>query len=372
MSAAAYSEPTPVLTAQRGGLAPTAAPVKMHPSEIALTLSADVLRLPYQPSYRLVLAEVLSLYAANDGCCDASDPHFAARLSINKDTVSVALAKFEADGLISRVTTPTPTGKYRRLTPNLAAIAAKAATNPYPKNAPNPRRNIRLGHAGISGDSTPEYPAIHAGISGDSTPEKPESLAGISGVNIPLNLPLTYHTPTADAVGAGIEKKIEGDFSSTALPAEAAVSAPRSAAPPAKTRRRAERPAPVQAEPLPESCPLADLLNPPGDAHRVQQLAEPLTQAQAERLLHDYPEAMVRDILCQMANWQPLLTKATSANLTARNWLTKRANEAPRPARPAAAPAAAAPVNPAGQVTKRLTVIEQTLADRQARRQQTP
>ena len=132
MSPAAYPESAPVLRAERGGLAPTAAPVKMHPSEVALTLSADVLRLPYLPAVRLVLAEIVSLYAAT-GRCNASDPHFAARLSVSRDTVTRAIGQLHAEGVIVRVTDEAR-GNYRTLTPVPAAIAAKSATNPYPQN----------------------------------------------------------------------------------------------------------------------------------------------------------------------------------------------------------------------------------------------
>ena len=243
MSPATYYEPAPVLTAQRGGLAPTAAPVKMHPSEIALTLSADVLRLPYPPATRLVLAEIVSLYSANAGCCDASDPHFAARLTINKDTVSVAITKLEADGLLSKVVVPVQGGKYRTLTPNPAAIAAKAATNAYPEVEINTRRNFRRveekadSHAGNPGLHTPEFPVSHAVFSGLHTPEFPISHAGFSGGNIPFNIPVenTLNNDAAGAAALGSEKKIGEGFSSTALPAEVEVSAPPVAlAPPAK------------------------------------------------------------------------------------------------------------------------------------------
>jgi hypothetical protein len=87
------------------------------------------------------------------------------------------------------------------------------------------------------------------------------------------------------------------------------------------------------AELLPTSCPLAELLNLGGLAAKVQQLAEPLTLAQAERLLAEYNLPALRAIFCQMANWPKLLTNSTSANLTARNWLSKRpeAETAPFP-----------------------------------------
>jgi hypothetical protein len=78
------------------------------------------------------------------------------------------------------------------------------------------------------------------------------------------------------------------------------------------------------AELLPASCLLAELLNPGGLAARVQQMAEPLTLAQAEWLLLDFSTPVLREIFCEMANYRKLLTASTSANLTARNWLTRR------------------------------------------------
>lgn len=237
MSATTYSKPTPMLTIQRGGLAPIA-PVKMHPAEIALTLPKDVLRLPITMNARAVLAEIVSLHAANAGCCDASDTHFAARLTLNKDTVSVAVQLLETLGLVTKVTKLTAGGNYRTLAPNSEAIAAKAATNPYPEVASIPRRKFRSGHAGVSGQATPEFPVMQAGVSGYPSPEKPESLTGISGDNIPYNTPVSFHTlnnDTADAAAPASEKKIEEVFSLVDLPDDAVVSAPPvAAAPPSK------------------------------------------------------------------------------------------------------------------------------------------
>jgi hypothetical protein len=237
MSAASHSEPTPSLIAQRGGLAPTAS-VKMHPAEINLTLPKNVLRLPITMNARAVLAEIVSLHAANAGCCDASDAHFAARLTLNKDTVSVAVQLLETLGLVTKVTKLTAGGNYRTLTPNSEAITAKAATNPYPEAASNSRRNFRSGHAGVSGQATPEIPVMQAGVSGYPSPEKPESLTGISGGNIPYNTPVSFHTLNNDAAAAAApvsEKKRGANFSSVDLPDDALISAPPvAAAPPSK------------------------------------------------------------------------------------------------------------------------------------------
>lgn len=104
-------------------------------------------------------------------------------------------------------------------------------------------------------------------------------------------------------------------------PAEATTTPPRAGR---ATRKRGAAPAAGPADLLPDSCPLAGLLNPGGLAARVQQMAEPLTIAQAERLLLDFGAPILREIFCEMANYRKLLTASTSANLTARNWLTRR------------------------------------------------
>jgi hypothetical protein len=240
------AQPAYPLRAQRGGLAPAIdlPPARMTPAQIPLTLSADVLRLPYLPAIRLVLAEIVSLYSAS-GCCDASNPHFAARLSINKDTVSEAISKLQADKLITRTTVPTAGGSYRTLVPNAQAIAAKAATNPYPESPSNPRRDFRRGkaetRAGNSGSTeiaAPEFPASRAGFSGYTAPENPPSRAGNSGANTPFNTTVEFTLPddAASAAALGAEKKMGVvEILPAALPAEGLDSAPPVAdAPPAK------------------------------------------------------------------------------------------------------------------------------------------
>lgn len=207
------------------------APAKMHPSEIALTLSADVLRLPYPPATRLVLAEIVSLYAANAGCCDASDTHFADRLTISRDTASRAVQQLEADGLVEKEVVRLPTGFYRTLTPVPAAIQAKAETNPYPQNAARNTQNAAR-------ESSRKMPVAHPQNAASPSRILPLALAAKSGCNIPLSSTENFHTLNDDAAGAaalGSEKKIGADFSSDALPAEATVSAPPvAAAPPTK------------------------------------------------------------------------------------------------------------------------------------------
>lgn len=231
----AYAGP---LRVERGGLAPANLPdlprPRMTPAEIPLTLSADVLRLPISMNARAVLAEVVSLHAAT-GCCDASDAHFAARLTIDKDTVSVAVQKLEALGLVVKVTTRTPTGLYRTLTPDPAAITAKAATNPYPENPAKGTRKFRVSQAGNSGEGYPEIPAKVPGNSGDPYPEIPATLPGNSGGNIPVNIPVEITLPddAASAAALGPEKKIGAvEILPAPLPAEGLSSAPPVAAPP--------------------------------------------------------------------------------------------------------------------------------------------
>jgi DNA-binding MarR family transcriptional regulator len=219
MSAAALHEPTPVLRAERGGLAPTASPpAKMHPSAIPLTLSADVLRLKCTMNARAVLAEIVSFHAAT-GLCDASDSHFAARLSISLDTVSRAVKELEAEGLVHKVTTRVEKILYRTLAPKHEAIAEKAAANPYPQNQGTGTRNLRVGYPQNQGTGTRNLPL---GV--------PAKSVGNTPYNIPSNIPVNP-TPSADASEAREEKKMEGD-SSAQLPAEVLEIVPPVARPP--------------------------------------------------------------------------------------------------------------------------------------------
>jgi hypothetical protein len=196
MSPAASYEPTPVLRAERGGLAPTASPsTRMHPAEIALTLSADVLRLPYTANTRLVLAEIVSLHAAT-GCCDASNPHFMARLTLKHDVVNEAIQRLHEEGLIVKLVDK-GAGFYRTLTPVPAAIAAKAAVNAYPekptsyskKPTSHPSRKSRLGQSEIP--TTPSR-------------ENPLPLVGNPDTNTPSNIPVNFHqSSTTTPFGRG-------------------------------------------------------------------------------------------------------------------------------------------------------------------------
>jgi hypothetical protein len=196
---AAHAYPSP-LRAERGGLAASIdlPPTRMTPAEISLTLSADVLRLPYLPATRLVMAEIVSLYAANS-LCDASDAHFSARLSISTDTVSRAVKELYKDGLIAKDTTMQATGLYRTLVPIPAAIAAKSATNPYPQNAGGGTRKMPVGYPQNAGTPTRKMPVGVPAKCGSNTP-----------FNIPSNIPVNP-TPSADASAVVPEKKIEED-----------------------------------------------------------------------------------------------------------------------------------------------------------------
>jgi hypothetical protein len=226
------------LRAERGGLAPIDLPrPRMTPAEIPLTLSADVLRLPYTPATRMVLAEIVSLHAAT-GCCDASNPHFMARLSIKHDAVNDAIKRLDEDGLIVKVVDKAA-GFYRTLTPLPAAIAAKATTNPYPEKSTSysenptryPNRKNRLGYSENPTSPNRENRLPLVGKADTNTP-----------YNIPSNIPVNP-TPSADASAVVPEKKIEEV--SASLPADEVEIVPPVARPP---RAKAAKP-PKAGEP---------------------------------------------------------------------------------------------------------------------------
>jgi hypothetical protein len=167
-----------------------------HPSTLSLTLSADVLRLPYPAATRLVLAGIVSLHAANRGCCDCSDAHLAARLTISKDTASVAVQLLEKEGLLVKQVVRERTGFYRTLAPVAIAITAKAATNPYPE-FPGSRKTQ------VPGKTPLPYPEIPA----TPTRKLPPALPGNSGSNTTLNTTEKLQetsSATADAASAGV------------------------------------------------------------------------------------------------------------------------------------------------------------------------
>lgn len=55
----------------------------------------------------------------------------------------------------------------------------------------------------------------------------------------------------------------------------------------------------------------------------VKRMDNPLTVEQGEKLISEYGEQSVKDILMRMENWKPLNKKNKSTYLTANNWLSK-------------------------------------------------
>lgn len=56
---------------------------------------------------------------------------------------------------------------------------------------------------------------------------------------------------------------------------------------------------------------------------RVQQLREPMTQKEAERLMSQFELDYIKEVLSRMHNYKQLTSKVVSANLTFRNWARK-------------------------------------------------
>jgi len=184
------------LHADGAGYAPpplTPAPkMKSAPAELPLTLSADVLRLPYPPATRLVLAEIISLHEATRGCCDCSDAHLAARLTISEDTVSRAVKQLHQDGLVLK-TVDKGAGFYRTLTPVAEAIEAKAATNPYPQIAASYPQNAARG-------ATRKMPLAYPQNAAPPTRILPDPLPAKCGTNTyTSNLPLESSSESSSA-----------------------------------------------------------------------------------------------------------------------------------------------------------------------------
>lgn len=59
------------------------------------------------------------------------------------------------------------------------------------------------------------------------------------------------------------------------------------------------------------------------NASTVATMREPFTREQYERIVADYREEDVKNVLESMHNYKPLKTKCISANLTVRNWLKR-------------------------------------------------
>ncbi|MBC6606956.1 hypothetical protein H8B13_09015 [Hymenobacter sp. BT188] len=175
--------------------------MKLTPAELPLTLSADVLRLPYQPAVRLVLAEIISLHAATRGCCDCSDAHLAARLTISTDTVNRAVKQLEADGLVIKKVVK-EAGFYRTLKPVIALIELKAATNPYPQNAGSPTTRI--------------LPLDYPQNAVPPTRILPDPLPAKCGTNtITSNLSIESSNKSSSATHQAAAEKREVDYSSS-------------------------------------------------------------------------------------------------------------------------------------------------------------
>ncbi len=56
----------------------------------------------------------------------------------------------------------------------------------------------------------------------------------------------------------------------------------------------------------------------------VSKLKDQLTKEQSEKLISEFDENLVKEILVAMENYKPLLTKYKSVNLTLRNWIKIR------------------------------------------------
>lgn len=56
----------------------------------------------------------------------------------------------------------------------------------------------------------------------------------------------------------------------------------------------------------------------------VSKLKEQLTWTQSEKLMSEFGENIIKEVLSSMENYKPLLTKYKSVNLTLRNWLKIR------------------------------------------------
>jgi len=282
-----------------------------------LFISAAVLALPKLTlTARLVLAEILNLHKVA-GNVFARDSHFADRLNVGVRTVGTSIAELETQGYLTRPYDPAARQKRslvitEKCLPILQGVVAKSASsveecllNQQPLCANQPESDCRNGN---------ECLPILQGVVAES--------ADINNIinNNPNTLP--------EGVGELASSASEGlDSQPASAPTVGPVQAEATTTPPRAGRAPRKRGATLPTSPaelLPTSCLLAELLNPGGLAAKVQQMTEPLTLTQAERLLLDFSVPVLREIFCEMANYRKLLTASTSANLTARNWLTRR------------------------------------------------
>lgn len=226
--------------------------MKLTPAELPLTLSADVLRLPYQPAVRIVLAEIISLHEATRGCCDCSDQHLADRLTISKDTASRAVQQLEADGLVVKVVDK-GAGFYRTLTPVPAAIQAKAATNPYPERSSAYPQNAARG---ATRNLPPDYPQNAAPPSRNLPVDLPAKCGtNTSTINLPIEPSIKPSSASHEAAAESelVEQVAAPQAAKEELPADdPAASASHTGAAPKKPARpkpvRSHRPEVAFAE----------------------------------------------------------------------------------------------------------------------------
>jgi hypothetical protein len=71
-----------------------------------------------------------------------------------------------------------------------------------------------------------------------------------------------------------------------------------------------------------EVHPLIDWLN--KTCPLVQRMPEPLTQNEAVKLMSDFEKQDIKEVFIAMYNDAPTMKKKRSANLTCRNWLSRR------------------------------------------------
>ena len=169
--------------------------VKQTPAEVPLTLSAEVLRAPYSPATRLVLAEIVSLHGAT-GDCYCSDAHFAARLTISATTASRAVQELEMAGLIQKQVDKAA-GNRRRLIPVVAAIKKAASTNPYPQNGGS--------YPHSEGRATPKMVVSYPQNEGSPTLKMEAGLPPEWGTNTTLNSTTSLQETLIPAASAASE-----------------------------------------------------------------------------------------------------------------------------------------------------------------------
>lgn len=311
-----------------------------------LFISAAVLALPKLTlTARLVLAEILNLHKVT-GNVFARDSHFADRLNVSVRTIGNAIAELETQGYLTR---PYDPAARQKRTLVLAEKSLQSLQGVVADFAGSPIESLQKLQPLIQEEAESDCNSCN-----QSLQNLQGLVAGIADINnIINNNPNTLSEGegelaqlSASSTGEELDLQPVGEPTAEPAPTTSPTAQPRAGRAPRK--RGATLPT-GPAELLPTSCLLAEVLNPGGLAAKVQQLAEPLTLAQAERLLAEYNLPALKAIFCEMANWPKLLTNSTSANLTARNWLSKRpkADTAPFPASSTTGAPASQPAAPA-------------------------